>query len=125
MIGHTWLAALFAVSVLACLTDRGTYNLWYRRILDSKVLRSIGRYSYGMYVIHFPIFLWLQKHSAVFTRTFGRYAPLLFVAAVGVSAYCLAVVSYHLVEKHFLRLKRYFVPRHDGGPNVAVAPNVA
>lgn len=125
MIGHTWLAVLFALSVLACLTDRGTYNLWYRRILDSRVLRSIGRYSYGMYVIHFPIFLWLQKHSEVFIQDFGRYAPLMFVVTVGVSAYCLAVISYHLVEKHFLRLKRYFVPQYDEGPNVAVAPNVA
>jgi len=111
IIGHTLLAVLFALVLLACLTDEGTYNRWLRRVFDTAALRSVGRYSYGMYVLHFPIFLWLQKYSATFIRLCGRWAPLVFVGVVAVLAYVAAIVSYHVLEKHFLRLKHRFVPR--------------
>jgi peptidoglycan/LPS O-acetylase OafA/YrhL len=65
-----------------------------------------------MYVLHFPIFLWLQTHSAVYDRTFGRWSPLAFVATMMILAYCAAFVSYHLLEKPFLSLKRFFVPQY-------------
>ena len=37
-------------------------------VLSSPVLRYIGRISYGLYVIHLPIYLWLVPYFAQWTR---------------------------------------------------------
>lgn len=123
-IGHTLLAVIFALTLLACVADEGQYNKLFQRVFDWSALRSVGRYSYGMYVLHFPIFLWLQTHSAVYDRTFGRWSPLAFVATMMILAYCAAFVSYQLLEKPFLSLKRFFVPQY-GDAMPSSVPSVA
>src|SRR5207302_8999229 len=74
-------------------------------------LRSAGKYSYAMYVFHFPI------SKLLGTRLLGPAASahsatiaVLYAAAVTVVTYLCAALSYHLYEQRFLRLKRYFVP---------------
>ncbi|HXC25880.1 MAG TPA: acyltransferase [Gemmatimonadaceae bacterium] len=121
IIGQTLLAIIFVLVLLACLTDEGRYNRWLRRVCDTAALRSVGRYSYGMYVLHFPIFLWLQHYSATFNQVCGRWAPLAFVGTMIVLAYIAGFISYHAFEKHFLRLKRWFVPQYSAVGRPALA----
>jgi peptidoglycan/LPS O-acetylase OafA/YrhL len=83
------------------------------RIFSSKLLTIYGRYSYGIYLFHLPI------RAAIRDLAFGDSqfrklpgSPLLWQAAfylIGCAAVLPpAVLSYHLFEKRFLNLKRYF-----------------
>ncbi len=80
------------------------------RFFRHPALRTSGRYSYGIYVLH-P-FLMSLFHA---DWASSLLAPLGETAAIGVrSAIIIALsyvaggLSYHLFEKHFLTLKRYF-----------------
>jgi peptidoglycan/LPS O-acetylase OafA/YrhL len=78
--------------------------------LRSRLLISVGRYSYGMYVFHmfFVIFAgaWLTRY----VTPFGDARLLAWSLFVIVLSYVAGFLSYHLYEKHFLRLGRYFAP---------------
>lgn len=73
------------------------------------VFTHFGRYSYGMYIFHSLILIAMEL---VFQRYawFGYSFPLglaLFVFFFGV-CYAVGGTSFHLFEKHFLRLKVFF-----------------
>ena len=88
---------------------------WLRRLLENRALRVVGRYSYGLYVFHWPLGrLWLavmeRWHSAnpgswLAHPSFFQLGYILLAAG---SSLLLAWLSWHLYEKRFLRLKRYF-----------------
>lgn len=69
-----------------------------RALLSVRPLRALGRLSYGAYLYHWPVFLWLDG-----TRTGLDPAPLFAVRIAATLA--LAVASYHLVE-HPIRTGR-------------------
>ena len=62
------------------------------RLLSWSPIRYVGRISYGLYIWHWPIFIWLD-HG----RT-GLYGYELFAVRVGVT-FAVSVVSFHLVER--------------------------
>ena len=62
------------------------------RVLSLAPVRYVGRISYGLYIWHWPIFIWLD-HS----RT-GLYGYELFGLRVLVT-FAVSVVSFHLVER--------------------------
>jgi peptidoglycan/LPS O-acetylase OafA/YrhL len=82
-----------------------------REIFESRTLRFFGKYSYGLYVLHFVALGFL-------IRTFRGWIALVtaskFAAVVGAGllSFAVAIVaayaSYNLYEKQFLRLKKYF-----------------
>jgi len=70
------------------------------RVLELGVLRTIGRYSYGMYVYHFFIEWPLAQ------RVLGLRQGTIVHATVSVlGTIAVAAVSYHLFEAPFLKLK--------------------
>jgi peptidoglycan/LPS O-acetylase OafA/YrhL len=80
--------------------------------LRSGVLRFFGRYSYAMYIVHTAVLAALNHYRPYGDLSrFGAAALPLQVAwllsYVGLST-LIAFTSWHLVEKHFLRLKKYF-----------------
>jgi peptidoglycan/LPS O-acetylase OafA/YrhL len=62
------------------------------RVLALTPVRYIGRISYGLYIWHWPIFLWLDHE-----RT-GLYGYELFAVRVAVT-FAVSVVSFHLIER--------------------------
>jgi peptidoglycan/LPS O-acetylase OafA/YrhL len=83
-------------------------------------LRFLGRYSYALYLCHVPVALVMVEMLHIVDRVptvGGSRAPgqiVLYLLASGVSV-ALALLSWNLFEKHFLRLKRYF-PAHGSEP---------
>ena len=119
-----WPAETFGYSLLA--VSSGAFVLWAAisgshaasggraasgaaRLLSWAPLRSVGRYSYAIYIFH-NLLHWLVGVPWLSAR-FGKLPPLpvVFLYALGVFAisYLAAVCSYHGLEKHFLKLKRF------------------
>lgn len=96
-------------------------------ILSVGILRSIGKYSYTMYVVHTAVVrqfgVYLPFESLRPLGTIGVSQALYFLAYVA-EVYLVALVSWHLVEKHMLRLKR-FVPYGRGRPALDGLPGPA
>ena len=62
------------------------------RVLSLTPVRYVGRISYGLYIWHWPIFIWLDH-----TRT-GVSGYELFAVRV-LATFAVSVVSFHLVER--------------------------
>jgi peptidoglycan/LPS O-acetylase OafA/YrhL len=106
VVGFPALAAVFACICLLALEPKSLAS----RFGSLSALRFIGRYSYGMYVYHilfWPGLTWMQSwlqvrfHSVVLG---GVCFTLLMLGGTIV----LAVASYELYEKQWLRLKSRF-----------------
>ena len=96
----------------------------FARTLSSATLRRWGKYSYGLYVVHYPLLGALQTYCRWCERGVGMLggsrlpSVLLLALIVAVGSYGLAWVSYHVYEGPLLRLKCYF----DTRPAVRASP---
>ncbi len=114
MFGYTAFALVFAWFVLDAATALPREPL--ARVLAWRPLRSIGRYSYAMYIFHLPIHLlvgrWLLTRFAGGDLHPASLGIALAYEAFGlVVSYAAAAASYHLFEKRFLVWKARFRPR--------------
>jgi peptidoglycan/LPS O-acetylase OafA/YrhL len=86
-------------------------SLW-QNLLRQPALRSIGKYSYAIYVFHFPLVvgcapLW-GRYFAKFHLLHPTLDNTLRVLAMFAASYLLSLCSWHVLEQHFLKLKRLF-----------------
>lgn len=84
-----------------------------KRVLTSRLVVAFGKYSYALYMIHMPLraaFRDMVMPYANFPRLFGSALPghVIFYLVTGGLSFGAAFLSYHLYEKHFLKLKRLF-----------------
>jgi peptidoglycan/LPS O-acetylase OafA/YrhL len=107
VIGFTSLAILFAYFVLWA--QEGGAGV--RAALRSSGMRSIGKYSYAMYIFHVPIVAALRRGFDL-SRT---QDPLGFgvllsaeIAAAATLSYAGGFISWRLFENRFLKLKSRF-----------------
>jgi peptidoglycan/LPS O-acetylase OafA/YrhL len=116
--GYSILALVFTVFVLfAALVDiRGDTSVGAAKgtsWLRAGWLRTLGKYSYAIYVLHIPI-QQIVAQPLLRRLTGGHVSVLTSVAYMGgtlAASLLAAVASYHLFEKHFLGLKSRFVAR--------------
>jgi len=103
----TILAAFFGALLVVAVGGR-IASLVFR----NAALRLFGKYSYGIYVFHWLLAPTLEKYAspakmgAMSGSNFVGVA-LSMVIAIGISV-LVAFLSWHLYEKHFLKLKRFF-----------------
>jgi peptidoglycan/LPS O-acetylase OafA/YrhL len=101
---------LLGASALLIATSSGESR--FSRWLRSGFLRFFGRYSYAIYIVHTAVLAGLNHYRPFASlSTIGGYSlptqTMWAFTYVAVST-GIAVLSWHLVEKHFLRLKRFF-----------------
>ncbi len=106
---YSALALLFTWVLSLAVAPKGTP---VGRLCAAAPLRWLGKYSYGIYVFHLPI---LQGSKAVFGAVgllgtiYSHKALCVLFATFNITIALLAAyLSYHLYEKHFLKLKKYF-----------------
>lgn len=83
------------------------------RFLRSGPLVWIGTLSYGLYLYHYPIF-WTMRRLG--------YSPLTIMVGGGLATFAIATLSYYMVEKRIILLKRRFTgdqPSRNGAPGLA------
>ncbi len=116
--GYLATAIAFGCVVFVCVTDEGS-NHRLCRVARWGPMRSIGRYSYAMYVVHIFVKRYVNTTMVMIVLPrllrvpyLGAVPPIffsLFVLAINLGiGYVLAFVSWHAFEKHFLGLKKYF-----------------
>ena len=109
--GYTTLALGFgAVVALAAAGDAGS---WVVRCLSVSPLRTLGRYSYALYLFHVPVRRFIRDEYfpvASFPTWFDSPLPgqLLFYVVATAPAFAVAWLSWHLYERRWLALARYF-----------------
>lgn len=126
-IGYTALGLTSAC--LVWIASRRAANFgWLRRVLIFGPLRSFGKYSYGVYVLHYPIVILLQigdeRIGAKFpwAQSNAGFLALRIVLGFGLS-YLAALISWNLLEKRILRLKERFAYARDDGRQHSLQPN--
>lgn len=115
-IGYTLFAGLCA-ALIAMIVDRHPFAKIPCRFFESGLLRYLGNRSYAIYIVHAPVLL---LAVAVSRQRPGGDATgirdvIYFVVAVGITI-LIAELSWHLLEKPFLRLKRWF-PKSEKTPS--------
>jgi peptidoglycan/LPS O-acetylase OafA/YrhL len=114
--GYTLLALTFAAILVVTLTSQG----FMQRVCCSGLLRFFGVYSYGLYVFHgalapayHALIPWLGYHEYIHSTTVKGVVDMILQVFLSLA---IAVLSYHLYEKHFLWFKRFFVTSTERRP---------
>ena len=100
-------AWLVAVTVLPVHRDQR-----WQRALSWTPLRALGTYSYGIYVFHMPLnlFVGLPIMNRIAPDGAGLLLTSAYMAVMGLVTLLVAVVSFYLLERPFLSLKKFFTP---------------
>ena len=93
----------FAYILLAAATGRFIFNL------ETAFLKRMGKYSYGMYVLHATV---IQLLLIFLLKHFSKESFLIYELIYPLLAFALVILvsglSYELYEKRFLKLKKPF-----------------
>jgi peptidoglycan/LPS O-acetylase OafA/YrhL len=103
----------FAALLLFALT--ATTASLCNRVLCSRMLRTLGKYSYGLYVFNQPIAFFPGNerfHDQLVSWITLPLAATVIHAIAGMTlTFGAAWISWHVLEKHFLKLKPRFAPK--------------
>ena len=119
-IGLTLFAIFYASLIVVLLTDQRRTPL--HRLINNGPMRFLGKYSYGIYVIHGlmvpTLHRWFPDETLLDVCRFKALAIVVCVIVKSVISIALALLSWRLVEAPCLRLKDRFdyTPSRDPVP---------
>lgn len=109
-IRYTLVSALATATLLVVLADDA--GAWESRCLDFSLLRSLGKYSYAMYVFQMPLIPllapWLSAERLQGWVILPWLAGTLYVAIMFAVTYAAAWISWHVWERWFLQARDVF-----------------
>jgi len=103
------LGALLAILLTSSVPHKQTKRLAQVKAVANSFLRFLGKCSYGMNVVQLPLVNLLPLESVVAyfpTSPIGQ--SLLYLLSMFSLITAIAVLSFPLLESHFLRLKKIF-----------------
>ena len=106
--GLLLLAVCAACLVLHCINEVPSTKI--RTIFSARLLQWFGKYSYGMYVLHFPI-LFVMRDSSIAVALKTPWPAIngwVFLFSGLLATSLAAWLSYHMLELPFLKMKKYF-----------------
>ena len=78
-----------------------------RRVLNTRFLRTFGKYSYGLYIFHPAVGYFIERLRLLPARMVLANDLLMTMIAISIS-FAIAYASFNLFEQRFLKLKKYF-----------------
>lgn len=90
------LGVLFSTLILLTLGEKNVF-----KISDKSILAKLGKYTYGLYLIHTICIVFFTKIGVLYHLNWVVIIILSFLLTV-----LLSFLSYHLFEKRFLKLKK-------------------
>jgi peptidoglycan/LPS O-acetylase OafA/YrhL len=108
-VGYTIIAVAYAALIGTVIARPA----WTRIAFENSFMRFFGKYGYGLYVYHVLVGalttpLRYRIDAASHSKAIGVVLSALIAGALSV---VVAFTSYHLYEKHFLKLKKHFEPK--------------
>lgn len=101
--GYTTISIIFGFIISIC-TQEKNKSLPF---INWPLLKQAGKYSYGLYVFHWSVYSLLHPYTEkwFWPAFYNRIPESLFLLLIEIAV---AVLIYHIFEKHFLKLKKYF-----------------
>jgi peptidoglycan/LPS O-acetylase OafA/YrhL len=124
------LIALFSAALIIVAIDPASRHTRLSRFFQTRTMRVLGKYSYALYVFHFPLAPTLERMGLTI-QTFPTVAGSPLPGAIAFTIICgsitltVALLSWNLYEKHFLRLKRFFPRREVPITNISSDSRIA
>jgi peptidoglycan/LPS O-acetylase OafA/YrhL len=103
------LPVCFGYLLVVLLSRSGSWIPW---LFSGFAIGSLGRYSYALYLFHLPIgksliFLGFDPRKYAVAGSIVP-ATVVFITVATAVSWIVAFLSWHIYERHFLRLKDYF-----------------
>ncbi len=111
-VGYTIVALTGTLLLIAIVGAEASGGSGWVRIFRWRPLRAMGKYSYAIYIFHKPLHDLAGKPLLKALRIDVSQSVVWSAAYMAVAIACsflLAFCSWHLLEKRFLRMKRFFV----------------
>jgi peptidoglycan/LPS O-acetylase OafA/YrhL len=102
---YTLIASFSAA--LICILLTSPQDTLIRRLFRNPLTAFLGKYSYAMYLLHMPVALILLQ-PLYDTRIRGWKMYLLYIVLTYGLTILGSLITWHLLEKHMLDLKRHF-----------------
>jgi peptidoglycan/LPS O-acetylase OafA/YrhL len=110
-IGGYTSSALFAAGLIGIFLTYPPQNI-LRKIFGHPILTFLGKYSYSMYLFHVPVGFVMRDILWDLGMRGWKPFVLYLVASYGLTI-LIALITWNLLEKHILNLKKYFEYRSD------------
>jgi len=113
--GQTLAITLCAYLICAVVNSTSRQAEFLIRAFSAEWLRFLGKYSYAIYVFHWPIHMLLSPYAADLVNSGGTVERLVrlaaYLALVSGLSIVAAVVSWRVLEQPMLRLRNRLAPR--------------
>ncbi len=112
-IGYTIVAASFTLLLVAIVGAEASNSSGWIDIFRLRPLRMIGKYSYAIYIFHKPLHTFVGRPLVAALKiniSQSIFWSAAYIVIMTAATFGLAWVSWRVLEKPFLDLKRFFTP---------------